>query len=191
MQNDGRASPIRKTLLVALLAAIGCSSADQQLADLSRQSADRQAGQNRLVETNNQQVIDAARKLVEADAQGRKENLELHRQIESERMVINQQRDTLEQERRELAHQRNRDPIIANTVMTVAGLLAAILPLVACIYLLRGLFHKSDDAALADVLIEELVAERPLLVGPEQIHLSANSAETAANPTSPENQSPD
>ncbi len=191
MQSKARASPIRQALLIALLGAVGCSSADQQLADLSRQSADRQAEQNRLVETNNQQVIDATRKLVEADAQGRRENIELHRQIESERTVINQQRDTLEQERRELADQRNRDPIIANTVVAVAGLLAAILPLVACVYLLRGLFHKPDGEALADMLIEELVSERPLLAEPEQIHLPANSLETATAPKSPENPSPD
>jgi hypothetical protein len=64
--------------------------------------------------------------------------------------------------------QRNCDPIVAESIKTVAGLIVAALPLIVCVFLLRGLFHKSDDEAVADVLIEELVARHPLFA------LSAN-----------------
>jgi hypothetical protein len=189
MRNRKPAFPILNLLAVVLLSVAGCSSRDERLVELSRQSADRQAEQNRLVEANNQQVIDGARKLVEADAEGRKENIELHRQLASERTAINQQRDALEQERRQFADQRSRDPIIANTILAVAGLLAATLPLVACVYLFRGLFHSSQDEAMADLLIEQLVSQRPRLAEPERMRLPPSASETAPGPTSQENPS--
>jgi hypothetical protein len=190
MRSSNRASPIWTTLIPVLFAAIGCNSGDERLIDLSRQSADRQAEQNRLVETNNQQVIDATTKLVEADAQGRKENIELHRQIEAERSGVNQQRDALEQDRRQVADQRNRDPIIAEAILAAAGLIAAILPLAVCVNLLRGLFHKSDDEAMAEVLIQELVAQRPLLAEPERTLLTDNRDEPPIPPSTDATPSP-
>jgi hypothetical protein len=148
--------------LIPFLTLVGCSSDDQRLVDLSRQSLDRQAEQNRLVATNNQQVIDATNKLVEADAQSRRENAQLQHELQSERSGINLQRDTLEQERRQIADQRNRDPIVAESIKTAAGLIVAALPLILCLFLLWGLFHRSDDEAVADLLIEELVTRQPL-----------------------------
>jgi hypothetical protein len=152
--------------LIPVLIALGCSSNDERLVDLSRQSLDRQADQNRLVATNNQQVIDATQKLVEADAEARQENTQLHREIEAERAGLNQQRDALEQERREIADQRNRDPIVAESIQAAVALIVAALPLVVCLFLLRGLFHKSDDEAMADVLVEELISHQSLLGEP-------------------------
>jgi hypothetical protein len=158
--------PIRTVLTVIALIAIGCSTGDERLVELSREGAERQAEQNRLVETNNRQVLEATNRLVEADAKSRTENIELHRQIEAERSGVNQQRDALEQERRQIAAERNRDPIVAESIGAAAALIAAILPLLVCLVLLRGLFHKSDGEALAEILIEELVSEHPLLSEP-------------------------
>src|SRR5580704_4124335 len=154
---------------VVAMIGIGCSSGDEQLVELSRQSADRQAEQNRLVEDNNRQVLEATHKLVEADAKSRTENVELHRQIEAERSGINQQRDAVEQERRQIAQDRNRDTIVADSILALGGLIATILPLLVCLFLLRGLFHKSDHEALAEVLIEDLVSRQPLLSRPAAV----------------------
>ena len=134
------------TTLLALVG-VGCSSGDERLVELSRESTERQAEQNRLVEANNRQVLEATNRLVEADAKSRTENIDLHRQIETERSGVHQQRDALEQERRQIAGERIRDPIIAESIRAVAGLIAAILPLLVCLFLLRGLFHKSDQEA--------------------------------------------
>jgi hypothetical protein len=152
-----------KELTLVALIAIGCSSGDERLVELSRESADRQAEQNRLVETNNRQVLEATNRLVEADAKSRTENIELHREIEVERSGVNQQRDALEQERRQIAAERKRDPIVAESIGAAAALMAAILPLLVCLMLLRGLFHKPDGEVLAEVLIEDLVSQHPLL----------------------------
>ncbi len=164
------------TTLIAVIA-IGCSSDDERLVELSRQSADRQAEQNRLVETNNRQVLEATDRLVEADAKSRTENIELHRQIEVERSGINLQRDALEQERRQIAQERNRDPIVADSILAVGELIAAILPLLVCLFLLRGLFHRSDQESLAEVLVEDLVSRQPLLSGPAAVSLPGTGRE--------------
>jgi hypothetical protein len=171
MRKTARLPAIWPAMTLIELIAIGCSPGDERLVELSRQSTERQAEQNRLVETNNRQVLETTNKLVEADAKSRSENIELHRQIETERSGINQQRDVLEQERRQIAVERNRDPIVADSILAVAGLIAAILPLLVCLALLRGLFHKSDHEALADVLIEDLVSRQPLLTEPDTLAL--------------------
>jgi hypothetical protein len=171
MPKIARLPPIGTLLTILALITFGCSSGDERMVELSRQSADRQAEQNRLVETNNRQVLEATNKLVEADAKSRTENIELHRQIEAERSGVNQQRDVLEQERRQIAQERNRDPIVADSILAVGGLIAAILPLVVCLFLLRGLFHRSDQEALAEVLVEDLVSRQPLLSGPTSVSL--------------------
>ena len=145
MPKTARRPPTWTAPTLVVLIAIGCSSSDDRLVDLSQKSADRQADQNRLVEANNRQVLEATKRLVEADARGRTENLELHRQIEVERSGVNQQRDALEHERRQIAAQRNRDPIIAESIQLAAGLIAAVLPLLVCLFLLRGLFDKPDQ----------------------------------------------
>jgi hypothetical protein len=78
MQETVRSLPIWTLSTFVGLITIGCTSGDARLVELSRQSADRQAEQNRLVETNNGQVLEATDKLVEADAKSRTENIELH-----------------------------------------------------------------------------------------------------------------
>ncbi len=117
----------------------------------------------------------------EADAKSRTENLALHRQIEVERADVNQQRDALEQERRQIAAERNRDPIIAESIQLAAGLIAAVLPLLVCLYLLRGLFDKPDQDALAELLVEDLVSRQPLLGNSAPLNLP----ETGGNPRLP------
>jgi VIT1/CCC1 family predicted Fe2+/Mn2+ transporter len=188
MQETVRSLPIWTLPTLVGLIAIGCSSGDERLFELSRQSTDRQAEQNRLVETNNRQVLEATDRLVEADAKSRTENIELHRQIEAERSGVNQQRDALEQERRQIAQERKRDPIIADSILAVGGLIAAIVPLLVCLFLLRGLFHTSDQEALADVLVEDLVSRQPLLSRPAAVSLPGLGREPRlpATPTEPQ-----
>jgi hypothetical protein len=191
MRTTARLPPTWKALTLVVLIAIGCDSGDARLAEVSRQSADRQAEQNRLVETNNRQVLEATNKLVEADAKSRTENNDLHRQIESERSGVNRQRDALEQERREIALDRHRDPIIAESIQGTAAIIAAILPLLVCLFLLHGLFHRSDEEAIADVLIEDLVSQHPLIGASEatllpesqaDLRLAAESSDTSDRP---------
>ena len=54
-----------------------------------------------------------------------------------------------------------------DTVVTHTGLLlACLLPLVICWYLLHRRVEPADDQAVAEVLLEDLVTDRPLLLPP-------------------------
>ena len=83
-------------------------------------------------------------------------------------VAIDAGREQLEQERREIAQQRHRDPIVAATVQSIGLILACLLPLVVAVYVIRQMrSDEPDDAALAQLLVQELSADQPrLLPGP-------------------------
>ncbi len=89
--------------------------------------------------------------LVDRDAQCRQELNELQRESQSaiqvERQSIDRQREDLEAERRQIADERQRAPIIAAAISQVGLVLACLLPLVLCGYLLYVLRHTGDNDA--------------------------------------------
>jgi hypothetical protein len=113
------------------------------------------------------QVAEASRQLVEADAKSRTEIVALQRDLQQGQTELGRQRDQLEDDRRRFADQRNRDPIIANTLTTVGTTIACLLPLVLGIYLARGLRDPSQvDSTLTEILIEEIATNKPVLLPP-------------------------
>ena len=89
------------------------------------------------------------------------EATESTRQMVQMQAETGRQRDLLEAERREIAGQRFRDPIIAN----VGLVLACLLPLVLGIYVLRGYGNASQpDVAVTEILVQELTSDSPLLL---------------------------
>ncbi len=104
--------------------------------------------------------------LVDRDAQCRQELNELQREsqsvIHNERQSIDRQREDLETERRQIADERHRAPIIAAAIAQLGLVLACLLPLILCGYLLYMLRHTDDDdAAVTELLIQEIVADQP------------------------------
>lgn len=132
-----------------LAAAKGCESDDARVATLSQEAAVRQADQNR----------EMAR-LVESQQS-------LQKGLDDQRGHLDRQRTELEDERRAFAAQRVRDPILANALVGAVILAACILPLVLALYVLRSAHRsESDDVALGELLVHELVAEDSLLLPP-------------------------
>jgi hypothetical protein len=131
-----------------LLAAVsGCESDDSRLARLSQDAAARQADQNREIA-----------RLVESQQA-------LQQGIDAERGRLDQQRTTLDDERRNIARERIRDPIIANALIGAIILAACALPLLLALFVLRGTHTmESDEEPLSELLIQELVADEPLLL---------------------------
>ncbi len=147
----------------------GCEGGDGRLVGMARESADRQAEQNRQMAQLQGQVAEGARRLIEAGAQARQELTALQRDLRADQAEVGRQRDQLEAERREIAKQRHRDPIIAAAMMNVGLVLACLLPLVLCGYLLYVLRDSgTEDEAVTELLIEELVADRPRLLPPSR-----------------------
>ena len=153
-----------------LALALGCSTADDRLRELSEQSVARQADQNKAIARQSQQVAEAAHELVQADARARADLIaaqqSLETSLQAERSRLDQQRENLDQDRQALAAAKVREPIIANSILSAGLLVALVLPLVICIYLLRTLGTNDPGQDLGEVLVYELSASQPMLLPP-------------------------
>lgn len=99
--------------------------------------------------------------LVQRDADGRQELTQLqHAAQESfaaERQSADRQLEELAAERQQIAHERQRAPIVAAAVQQFGLILACLAPLVLAAYLLHTLRQTSDDdAAVIELLVAEL-----------------------------------
>lgn len=155
---------IPMTLLFVMLAATGCENENERLAQMASENARRQAEQSQQMAELQREVAQGARELVEAEARAREEMVSLQREMQSERAEIGRQRDQLEEERRDIAGHRRTDSIIGAAITGVATILACVLPLVLCLYLLHRKDDTADEQMISQVLIEDLVADSPLLL---------------------------
>ena len=85
-------------------------------------------------------------------------------------------RDELEQERREIAGRRNRDPIIASAIKHTGLILGCLAPLAICAFVIRQMqSQEPDHAAVAELLIQELTMPKILSVPKTLPKLEANT----------------
>jgi hypothetical protein len=151
------------TAIMVIAIFLGCDS-DQRVVEVSRESLNRQAEQNAQMAGQSQAVTETTHELIKAESTVQTDANHLQQQLHTERTALNQQRQDLENERRSLAAERQRDPIIAETIKGLAIVVAAALPLVVCLYLVRSLFlSTSEDSTAAEILIEQLATSGPLL----------------------------
>ena len=124
-----RTTPFTTLLAVTLITMLGCDK-DQRLAEMARDATQRQAEQNREMAQLNREVAVSNKRLIEGDAQARQEVLQVQRElverdavgrqdlnalqrevqaaVSEERSSLDRQHEGLEEERREIAKQRNR-----------------------------------------------------------------------------------
>ena len=152
-------------LTVVLLT--GCDE-DEKVAKVAIQAADRQAKQNQEMARVNREVAEGTKRLVEADAEARKDVLAMQKDLQGQASEVGQQRDLLESERREVAGQRLRESILGPIIANMGPLLVCALVLAFCSLLIYGLRvdKGDDDSIVAEVLIEDLASERPKLLPP-------------------------
>jgi hypothetical protein len=177
-----------RVLWAALIAPlIGCGETDPRVVQVAMESTQRQAEQNRQMVELQQRVAEGTKQLVDADAQARQQLAELQRELRSDQAEVGRQRDALESERRTIATERRWDSILGTSIYAGAGILACLLPLLLCGWLLHATRDKQGtDEALAELLVEELVTDRPLLLPPRQSvplleHPSSTRPTSAAN----------
>ena len=162
---------LRRVLwMVLVLPMTGCGEApDARVVQIAMESADRQAQQNQQMAELQQQVAAGAKQLVQADSQARQELAELQREFRSDQAEIGRQLDALNSERRQIAKDRYRDSIVGMSIYAGAGILACLLPLLLCGWLLHAARDKQGtDEAVAELLVEELTTDRPLLLPPRR-----------------------
>jgi hypothetical protein len=153
---------------VLLLATIGgCGKApDERLANFAQQTM------SEAVVAESHQLAKTAKELVEHDAEARRELIaaqqELTSQLNGQQSAIHTGHQQLEQDRREIAEQRHREPITAAAIQNIGLTLACLLPLVVAVFVIRQMqSQEPDHAAVAELLILEMTADEPrLLPGP-------------------------
>jgi hypothetical protein len=143
---------------------------------MAQHSVEQQARQNETIARQSQAVVEESRRLaetaktlVEKDAEARRELVsaqrELQKELAQQQASVNAERDRLEEERRQLAQQRGRDPILAAAIQYGIGLLACLLPLLVCVFVLyRMTADNTDQMAMGELLVTELTADRPLVL---------------------------
>ena len=163
---------------VLLLATIGgCgSSPDERLADFAERTMseqikqnDRMADQSQAVVEESHQLAETAKELVEHDAEARRELIaaqqELTSQLNGQQSTVDAGRDQLEQDRREIAEQRHRDPIVAAVIQDFGLAIACLLPLLVAVFVIRQMHSQEPDhAAIVELLTLELTSEEPRLL---------------------------
>jgi hypothetical protein len=155
----------------------GCGrSADERLADLAQQTMteqvrqnDRMADQSQAVVEESHQLAETAKALVEHDAEARRELIaaqqELTSQLNGQQSAIFTGHEQLEQDRREIAEQRHRDPIVAAVIQDFGLAIACLLPLLVAVFVIRQMHSQEPDhAAIVELLTLELTSEEPRLL---------------------------
>lgn len=146
---------------------VGCDE-DQRYVELAQQSVARQAEQNMAMAEQSQRVADASHALVQADAQARAEMVaaqhDLETSLQAERSQLNAARDQLADDRLQLAEAIQREPLIANALWSAALLIAAILPVILCVYLIRIMATTDAGQDLGELLVHELAADQSVLL---------------------------
>jgi hypothetical protein len=164
-------------LALLMLGVGGCGRApDERLADLAQQSMveqrkqnDRMADQSQAVVEESHQLAETAKALVEHDAEARRELIaaqqDLTTQLNGQQSAIYTGHEQLEQDRREIAEHRHRDPIVAAVIQNFGLTLACLLPLLVAVFVIRKMqSQEPDHAAVAELLILEMTADEPRLL---------------------------
>jgi hypothetical protein len=175
-------------LIAGLATMIGCDE-DERLADMARDATERQAEQNQEMIRLNREVAQSNQRLIEADAQARQEVLQVQRDligrdtesrqelnalqrdtqtaIHQERTSLDRQHEKLDDERKEIAKQRSRDPLVAAAITGLGMVLACLAPIVLAVYLARTVLRQEpSDAELAELLLQEISSDKSVLFGP-------------------------
>jgi hypothetical protein len=121
-------SPKLSIVILWIAPLILMSACDDRAARIALEAADRQAQQNTAMVELNQEVASGTRRLVDADAQARKEIVGVHRDLQIERTRLDTGWNDLEQQRRQIAAQRRTESALAPVVTLVGGLLLAVVP---------------------------------------------------------------
>jgi leucyl-tRNA synthetase len=155
----------------------GCSRApDERLAEFAQQTMteqirqnQRMADQSEAIVEESHQLAEAAKELVERDAEARHELItaqkELSSQLNEQQSAIYTGHKQLEQDRREIAEQRHRDPIIAAIIQNIGLVIACLLPLLVAVQVIWQMqSQEPDHAAVAELLMLDLTSEESLLL---------------------------
>lgn len=156
-----------KTKIVwTLLLIQGCSD---QAARVALEAADRQAQQNTAMAELNKEVASGTHKLVEADAQARKEMVTVHHDLQQERSRLDAGWTELNGERRSIAGERKTESMFVSVATLAGSVLVVVLLFGFCRHILSAAQQDgASTAELQELLVNEVLSDSaspPLLNG--------------------------
>ena len=154
-----------RTSILWITLSILTTGCDDTATHIAREAADRQAQQNTAMAQLQQEVAGGTHRLVEADAQARKEVIGVHRDLQAERSRLDTGWSALEHERQEIAGQRRTESLLAPTIQYLGGILLAVVLLGFCWRVLAtGHSGHEADGQLTELLVSEIVPDEPSLL---------------------------
>ncbi len=162
--------------IAIVVIAIGCKNDNDRIAEMASRHATQQAELSRETVKLQNELIEGTQELVEADAQARIDFLALEAKLDEQRSEVGRRHDELEDERRSLAKQRHRDPIVANALIAVATLLACLLPMLLAGWLLRSQLNETDEFTATEILLDEIAANHPTLASVNRLAMNHDSS---------------
>lgn len=161
-------------VLAALLMASGCSDENARVAQVAIDAAQRQAEQNQEMSQLNREIAAGTKRLVESRA-------EADQHWQAMQQSIHNQWNELEAERRQQARARQRDSLQAPALMTLGVLLVCALPLLVCWQLLIGLGKDTEDAAVTQLLLDEMICPNGTALFPRDTLPALNQPDASAD----------
>ena len=167
---------IEMLILIALLTP-GCGSESDRMANMAEKMVRSQSQVNSNITRTNE-------KFVELNHELQKERIAL----QNERLTLNDQFEQLEKDRRGLHSQRRSEVAWAESFQFLAIVIAAVMPLFLCAYLIWMAMQGSvQQDEVNSILIHELVSPEPrLIVAP---NLAAIEHVESGEPSQPESES--
>ena len=146
-------SAIGMQILIAMLT-LGCGSESDRMANMAERMVRSQSEVNSNVTRTNEKFVEL--------------NKELQRErtgIQKERLTLNNQFEKLEQDRLDLHGQRRSEVAWSESFQFLAIVIAAIMPLFLCAYLIWMANQSSvQQEEVNSILIHELVSAEPRLI---------------------------
>ena len=140
-------------ILIAMLT-LGCSSESDRMAKLAERMVRSQSEVNSNLTRTNEKFVELNREL-QKERTG----------IQNERLTLNDQFERLEQDRRDLNSQRRSEAAWSESFQFLAIVIAAIMPLFLCAYLIWIASQSSvQQEEVNSILIRELVSAEPRLI---------------------------
>ena len=160
-----RLSLLPKSILwiAGLLSSI--SGCDDRATQIAREAADRQAQQNTVMAELNKEVAAGTHKLIESDAQARKDVVGVHRDLQAERTRLDTSWSSLESERKEIATQRRTESTLVSMTTIGGSILLGAVVLGFCWFLLIAAHRDTEGLELTELLVKELMTEQPSIAG--------------------------
>lgn len=152
-------------VLLCLACCLGCDDEEKKLRDWQQQQVDQ-------LQRQSQENSSAARALVEADAESRRQFVDLQQSVQAERQELAGQYTALEDDRKAVAAARERVPLLATALQGLAALALGATALWVCGRLLGQMPDDQGAAELEETLIlsltgeSDLFADRPVLLEP-------------------------